>query len=215
MSGYHSAVRPFPSRRRSRRGSNRKKWCKTDKRQLLYQKVRWHITYMSLCVISFAATLASRGCSRASLRVTHNVACVTHRSGCENEVLAVPWAYCICMMGWPWVTNRRYDAVPGRSEQFLHCGGDGAGWEQQPTSLLPTWGTEAHVKTLHFAQNMINKALERKSESSSQRSDCGLWICSEGHWSNFPGRELDMCSNLRLIAVAPCHWRTCIQVFVL
>ena len=37
--------------------------------------------------------------------------------------------------------------------------------------------------------------------------DCRLLICSAGHWSNFPGGKLDMLSNLRLIAMAPCYWR--------
>lgn len=65
----------------------------------------------------------------------------------HDEVLAVPSAYFVCLVVWPWVTNRSCDDVPGRSEQFLHCGCDGAGREQQPTSLLPTWGTKAHVQT--------------------------------------------------------------------
>lgn len=44
---------------------------------------------------------------------------------------------------------------------------------------------------------------------------CRRWVRSAGHWSNFPGGELDMPSNLRLIAWAPCYWRSFIQFFVL
>lgn len=33
---------------------------------------------------------------------------------------------------------------PGRAEQLLHGGGDGAGREQQPAGLLAARGTKAH-----------------------------------------------------------------------
>ncbi len=144
----------------------------------------------------------------------------------QDEVLAVSSAYVTCVMVWPWVTNRSCDDVPGRSEQFLHCGRDGAGWEQQPTSLLPARGTRAHVLTdTHFWCNALLRTrwtilLEKKGGPNitghpQWLSDCGLWIRSVGHWSNFPGGELDMPSNLRLIAMAPCYWRSFIQFFVL
>lgn len=144
----------------------------------------------------------------------------------QDEVLAVSSAYFMCAMAWPWVTNRSCDDVSGRSEQFLHCGRDGAGWEQQPTSLLPTWGMRAHVQTdTHFWCNVLLRTrrtilLERKGGGqTSQAISSGCWtadwIRSAGHWSNFPGGELDMPSNLRLIAMAPCYWRSFIQFFVL
>lgn len=99
----------------------------------------------------------------------------------HDEVLAVPSAYFVCLVVWPWVTNRSCDDVPGRSEQFLHCGCDGAGREQQPTSLLPTWGTKAHVQTdththtdtlltllmQRSAQDMTNNTFGKKGRPSS------------------------------------------------
>lgn len=116
---------------------------------------------------------------------------------------------------------------PGRSKQFLHCGCDCAGWEQQPTSLLPTWGTRAHVQTEthntsdtavcsgHDQQYLWKKGRSTITGHHKWLLDGGLWIRSAGHWSNFPGGELDMLSNLRLIAMALCYWRSFIQFFVL
>lgn len=132
--------------------------------------------------------LLSRGCSYVSF--------MTHEPRCEKEGLVVPSTYVICLMGWPWVTSRRNDDdVPGRSEQFLHCGRDGAGWEQQPTSLLPTWGTKAnHTHTYTDTQNIINKTFEKVQ--TSQVIISGDWIESSlqatdliflaGNWINLP-----------------------------
>lgn len=77
---------------------------------------------------------------------------VTHASGCDGGRMR----YLLSLQHFfhsfvrrcrPWVTNRSCDGVPGRSKQFVHSGCHGAGWEQQPTGLLPTRGTTAHVQT--------------------------------------------------------------------
>lgn len=111
-------------------------------------------------------------------------------------------AYIICMMRGPWVTNRRYNDVPGRAEQFLHGGGDGAGREQQPTGLLAAWGTKACLR-LYMWSDCSNAATCSEHDKHylwntpsitchyRWSSCCGLWFCGTGRWSNFPGGELD------------------------
>lgn len=76
--------------------------------------------------------------------------------------------------------------------------------------------SSTHTHTWDMINNNFgNKARPNITGHNKWLLDCRLWIRSAGCWSNFPGGELDTLSNLRLIAMAPCYWRSFIQFFVL
>lgn len=126
---------------------------------------------------------------------------MTQGPGCEKDKAPLVFlAYVIALMGWPWVTNRRRNDVLARSEQLLHGGRDGARWEQQPTSLLPTRGTNVQTDSHPHTCSEFNFKTTARPNITTQS-------LLSGHWSNSSP------INLSLIALLPQEfysllWRT-------
>lgn len=156
-----------------RQRRNTEQWQKRKYKHLECQEGTGHISGITHCVSRFVAPTTWRGCSYVNPQAV-KISAMTQGPGCEKEEAPlVPSGYVIFLMaGWPWVTNRRNNDVLGRPEQLLHGGRDGARWEQQPTSLLPTWGTNVQDSHPPTCSEFNLKQKKKQQTQTSQPRAC-------------------------------------------